>query len=280
MSKPSLPSVLKKHYAPGRQSFVLKSGSQRGRRSNDNDNQIIIYGIHAVEAVLANKARHVHAVYLTRNAQYKLSKTIANTNFDVVQIEPKYLDRYLGHNTVHQGAMVKCEALLEPKLNDLITAAHAQNGPIVVLDQITDPHNFGAILRSCAAFGCSGVMATRRHSPPLKGALAKSASGALECIPVLLVQNLARGLETIANEGLEIIGLDSTGSQEFETAFSHRPIAIVLGAEGRGLRKTTQRVCTFVASIHTRGSIASLNVSNAASIALYSHSLMRKNSSL
>ena len=147
--------------------------------------------------------------------------------------------------------------------------------PILVLDQITDPHNVGAVLRSAAVFGTAGMVMTRRHSPPLAGALAKSASGALETVKICTVQNLVRSLSEIAESAIPIVGLDSEADAQLEEALQKHPIAIVLGAEGRGLRQSTRETCNQIARISTEGAIASLNVSNAAAIALHLHAGFR-----
>ena len=261
--------------AAGSRRSAASGHYHRKRQSDEIADHILIYGIHAVEAVLANPNREVHGIYLTRNAQNRLADALAGSHLNAVPIEPRALDRRLGAGTVHQGALVECSALAELTLEELIAAVQTDPRPIVVLDQITDPHNFGAILRSCAVFGCAGVVTTRRHSPPLGGTVAKSASGALERVPVVLIQNLARGLATLTGEGLAVIGLDGEGEDTIETIFSCRPPAIVLGAEGRGLRQSTEQACTAIARIHAQGPIASLNVSNAAAVALHTHALIR-----
>ncbi len=277
MSKPPTYTGSKQRRSSGAQRSQAAGRYQRKRRFESHEEHVLIYGIHAVEAVLANPGREVHAIYLTRNARNRLADALQNTVLEeAVEVEPKELDRRLGADTVHQGALVKCGDLIEPALDELIAVAKAGTHPIVVLDQITDPHNVGAVLRSCAVFGCAGVVMTRRHSPPLCETVAKSASGALELVPVALIQNLAKGLAVLAGEGLEIIGLDGAGEGAIETAFARRPTAIVLGAEGRGLRQSTRQACTAIVRIHAQGLIASLNVSNAAAVALHTHALVRQ----
>src|SRR5207248_2898605 len=152
----------------------------------------LIFGIHAVEAALANPRRTIGKLFLTDNAERRLHDVLAGRQVGHERVLPRDLDRRLGPDTVHQGALIEAEPLAEPTLETM--AEGAAGRPVIVLDQVTDPHNVGAILRSAAVFGAGGLVMTRRHSPPLDGVLAKSASGALEHVPVALVQNLARAL--------------------------------------------------------------------------------------
>ena len=183
---------------------------------------------------------------------------------------------------MHQGALLEVEPLPErdmAKLGETILA----KGPVLVLDQVTDPHNVGAILRSAAVFGSAGVVMTRRHSPPMGGALAKAASGALELVPVALVQNLARALSDLKAAGVVVVGLDSSATPLLDDALlgdglKGRPIALVLGAEGRGLRQLTAESCDQLCRIGSDGPIDSLNVSNAAAVALHLASMGRRKS--
>lgn len=233
----------------------------------------LIFGIHAVEAALANPQRVIAKLYLTDNAERRLAEALAKRQLAHERVLPKDLDRRLGPDTVHQGALIEAEPLEEPTLAEL--AERAEGRPLIVLDQVTDPHNVGAILRSGAAFGAGGLVMTRRHSPPLDGALAKSASGALEHVPVALVQNLARALAELKELQTIVIGLDDSATDRIEEIDWPVRSVLVLGAEGKGLRQLTRESCDRVCRIATDGAIASLNVSNAAAVALHLAAMQR-----
>jgi 23S rRNA (guanosine2251-2'-O)-methyltransferase len=165
---------------------------------------------------------------------------------------------------VHQGVLLEAAPLPESVLEDF-----AGRGLLMVLDQVTDPHNIGAVMRSCAAFGARALVVTERHAPATTGALAKAASGALEHVPLIRVGNLARALETIAAAGHQIIGLAGDAATDIAAIDRSPDITLVLGAEGKGLRRLTREKCDHIARLGTSGPIASLNVSNAAAVALY-----------
>jgi 23S rRNA (guanosine2251-2'-O)-methyltransferase len=236
----------------------------------------LIFGIHAVEAALLNPRRAIPKLYLTDNAEHRLQHALAIRRLAHERVLPKDLERRLGPDTVHQGALIEVAPLPEPTLEDL--ARIGAGRPIVVLDQVTDPHNVGAILRSAAVFGAAGLVMTRRHSPPLAGALAKSASGALEHVPVALVQNLARSLTELKELGVAIIGLDGDADDRLEALVWPERLALVLGAEGRGLRQLTRETCDRSCRIATEGPVSSINVSNAAAIALHLAAVARSGS--
>jgi 23S rRNA (guanosine2251-2'-O)-methyltransferase len=223
-----------------------------------------IYGIHSAAAALANPRRKVNRILATPNAVVRLAEAGAALPFAPEDTHPRDLDRLLGPEAVHQGVALEV-APLPPVGLDAIADAKL----IVVLDQVTDPHNVGAILRSAVAFAAEAVVTTGRHAAAESGTLAKAASGALDQIKWIEVQNLARALEEIGGMGFTRVGLDSGADREIETAMSGERIALVLGAEGKGLRRLTQETCDVVASLKTPGAIASLNVSNAAVLALY-----------
>jgi 23S rRNA (guanosine2251-2'-O)-methyltransferase len=229
--------------------------------------ETLIFGIHAVEAALKNPRRVIAKLFLTDNDERRLGDVLALRQLSRERVLPKDLDRRLGADTVHQGALIETEPLPEPTLAELL--AHADGRPLVVLDQVTDPHNVGAILRSAAVFGCAGLVLTRRHSPPLDGALAKSASGALDLVPVAPVQNLARAMAELKELGCTLIGLDGEAPDRLEALRWPEQSALVLGAEGKGLRQLTRESCDQLVSVATSGAFASLNVSNAAAISLH-----------
>jgi 23S rRNA (guanosine2251-2'-O)-methyltransferase len=226
--------------------------------------RVLLFGLHAVEAALSNPNRPVYALRGTENAAHRLAPLIAKRNVPVERVLPKDLDRQLGADTVHQGVVLEAGPLAPVSLDDV-----DPDGMLLVLDQVTDPHNVGAALRSAAAFGASGLVLTERHSPPLTGTLAKSASGALDLVPIVHVKNLAQALAELGERGVLRIGLAEEADAAIEDTEITRPLALVLGAEGRGLRQLTRERCDLLCRISTASALASLNVSNAAAIALH-----------
>mgnify|MGYP002621050567 FL=1 len=248
-----------------------------GALAETDDGLVRLFGSHAVEAALGNARRTAHRLLATENAERRLADVIRASGVAVERTTPGELDRLLGTDTVHQGLMLEADPLPEPDLAELVERA-AEVGPLVLLDHVTDPHNAGAVLRSAAAFGASGVVMTRRHSPPLNGVLAKSASGALDLVPVLMVQNLARTMLDLKDLGFRLIGLEGTSVARLEDETFAGPSALVLGAEGKGLRQLTAETCDQLVSITTGGPLASLNVSNAAAVALHWAAITRRKS--
>lgn len=244
------------------------------RAANADPDHVVLYGIHAVEAALRNTDRKIRRLLLTENAQRRLQSVLQERGVAGEPAAPKDLDRLLGSEAVHQGVMLETAPLDEPDLETL--AEGAQGRPLLVLDQVTDPHNVGAILRSAAVFGAAGLVMTRRHSPPLDGTLAKSASGALELVPVALVGNLARAIEELKDLGFTVVGLDGEAETAIEAIDWTGRVALVLGAEGKGLRQLTRESCDQLCRITAEGPLASLNVSNAAAVALHFASFRRR----
>ena len=178
-------------------------------------------------------------------------------------MRPGAIDERLAPDAVHQGLYLEADPLPSPDI------AEIAGGPVLVLDQITDPHNVGAILRTAAGFDVAAVVTTARHSPEATGALAKAASGALEYVPIVTVQNLARAMAELKERGYLLVGLDSSSDTDLGDVPLRAPLALVLGAEGRGLRQLTRESCDHVGRLELPGRIKSLNVSNAAALALY-----------
>ncbi|HEY2213206.1 MAG TPA: 23S rRNA (guanosine(2251)-2'-O)-methyltransferase RlmB [Bradyrhizobium sp.] len=245
-------------------------GRESGRRpawrdrESSPDGPVILYGWHTVAAALANPQRHIRKLWLTENAARRLADDNLDTRVTPEIVRPSLIDQRLGPDAVHQGLFAEADPLPSPDIDTL-----AQEGMVLVLDQITDPHNVGAIMRSAAAFAVKAIVTTARHSPEATGVLAKSASGALELVPLVTVQNLARALSGLNDQGFMTVGLDSQGSENLGAVDLRQPLALVLGAEGKGLRQLTRETCSVVARLDMPGEIKSLNVSNAAVLALY-----------
>lgn len=235
----------------------------RGREAS-LDGPVILYGWHTVSLALANPQRRFRKLLLTENAARRLAEEDIPTRITPEVVRPVEIDRLLSADAVHQGLYAEVDPLPSPDIETL-----APEGLVLVLDQITDPHNVGAILRSAAAFAVKAIVTTARHSPEATGVLAKSASGALELVPLVTVQNLARALTALNERGFQTVGLDSEGSENLSAIEMREPLALVLGAEGKGLRQLTRETCSAVARLDMPGEIKSLNVSNAAVLALY-----------
>ena len=243
-----------------------KPGGRPARRDREagSDGPVILYGWHTVSAALANPEREIQKLFLTENAARRLSDENIDTRVPPEIVRPSVIDARLGPDAVHQGLLAETGPLPSLDIDDL-----AMEGIVLVLDQITDPHNVGAIMRSAAAFAVKAVVTTSRHSPEATGVLAKSASGALEMVPMVTVQNLARALNQLNDRGFMTVGLDSQGSADLAAIELQQPLALVLGAEGKGLRQLTRETCSAVTRLDMPGEIKSLNVSNAAVLALY-----------
>ncbi|TPK98329.1 RNA methyltransferase [Mesorhizobium sp. B2-4-14] len=232
---------------------------------NAADGVVRLYGLHTVRAALDNPRRKIRKMLVTRNAAERLDiADLAALSFKAELVEPRDIDKITGSDAVHQGVLIEAEPLKPKRLDAL-----GDTRLVLVLDQVTDPHNVGAILRSAVAFGAGALITTARHSPQESGVLAKSASGALEHIDQIEVKNLADALGQLHEAGFQTIGLDSDGPAEIETSFAGEKIALVLGAEGKGLRQKTRETVTTLARLDMPGAIRSLNVSNAAAVSLY-----------
>ena len=225
-----------------------------------------LYGIHPVAAALANPHRRLRRLLLTEEAEANLS-AIARPPWpqQAERVDRARLDQLLGRDAVHQGIAVLADPLPPPPLSAVLE----RSGPLLVLDQVTDPRNVGAILRSAAAFGVAGVIAQDRHAPEETGALAKAASGALETVPLLRAVNLARTLVALKAAGLWTVGLAADAPPLRGSSLAGRRAALVLGAEGAGMRRLTRETCDELAGLAMPGTMESLNVSAAAAVALY-----------
>jgi 23S rRNA (guanosine2251-2'-O)-methyltransferase len=248
---------------PARASESGRRPAWRDREASP-DGLVILYGWHTVAAALNNPQRHIRKLLLTENAARRLADENIALSVTPEIVRPALIDARLGPDAVHQGLLAEADPLPSPDIDEL-----PQQGIVLVLDQITDPHNVGAIMRSAAAFAVKAIVTTARHSPEATGVLAKSASGALELVPLVTVQNLARALTAMNDQGFMTVGLDSQGSENLGSIALRQPLALVLGAEGKGLRQLTRDTCSAVARLDMPGEIKSLNVSNAAVLALY-----------
>lgn len=229
--------------------------------SDEND---VIYGAHPVEEALKNPKRKFVKLTCTLNGAERLKPFFQPLGITPEIVNPKVLDRKVEPDAVHQGMILEAKPLRQPQLNDI-----EQSGIVVMLDQVTDPHNVGAILRTCAAFQVTALVTTARHSAEASGVLFKAASGAYEHVPFVKVTNLARAMEELREAGFCLVGLDSEAEVTLGKVDKTPPLVLVLGAEGKGLRELTRKNCDVVAKLDFSGAIRSLNVSNAAAIALY-----------
>ncbi|MCV6593181.1 MAG: 23S rRNA (guanosine(2251)-2'-O)-methyltransferase RlmB [Silicimonas sp.] len=226
-----------------------------------------LFGLHAVRDALENPRREKLRLVVTKNALDRLGAPVEASGLTPEIADPRKFPAPLDPGSVHQGAALEVKPLDWGPLDDLVMGG----GTVLCLDRVTDPHNVGAILRSAEVFGARAVIAPLRHSAPETGALAKTASGALERQPYLRVKNLAGTMEHLRNLGFHLIGLDGTGEILLEEALEQArgPVALVLGAEGPGLRDKTKATCDQIARIGFAGEFGSLNVSNAAAVSLY-----------
>ncbi|TDW24848.1 23S rRNA (guanosine2251-2'-O)-methyltransferase [Rhizobium azibense] len=233
--------------------------------------QVYLYGLHTVRAAIENPERKNVKLTVTQNALTRLEIDAGQLGIPVEIVSPQDIDKVLGPDAIHQGVMLETRPLPVRRLEAL------KDSPLLlVLDQVTDPHNVGAIMRSAVAFNAGAVITTQRHSPTESGVLAKSASGALELIPYIQITNLADALGELHRLGFFSIGLDSDGPAPIEGTFSGDKVALVLGSEGKGLRQKTRETVSALARLDMPGAIKSLNVSNAAAIAMYAARLHLK----
>ena len=249
--------------APGGGAGRRPPGRPAMRRASGED-AVVLYGFHPVVEALRNPKRRIRRLLATANAAARLAEFDPPFGVEPLVVRPEEINRLVEPDAVHQGFYLEADPLPGLDLADLPAEAL-----VLALDQLTDPHNVGAILRTAAAFGVDAILTTARHSPSATGVLAKAASGGLEHVPMITVRNLSDALIELGEQGFRRIGLDSEGAAPLRSVGAPRPAVLVLGAEGKGLRQRTRDNCDVVARLELPGAIASLNVSNAAAIALY-----------
>ena len=255
--------------APKKPKWVIEK--ERARRASAAET-VWLFGLHAVRDALANPRREKLRLILTRNAADRLGAAVTESGMTPEIADPRKFPAPIDPGSVHQGAALEVKPLDWGALEELALAEGPGRPVMVLLDRVTDPHNVGAILRSAEVFGARAVVAPSRHSAPETGALAKTASGALERQPYLRVRNLAEAMETLKSIGFLVLGLDGAAERAVGEAAGEapdRPLALVLGAEGPGLRQKTRETCDALVRIPAAGEFGSLNVSNAAAVALY-----------
>ncbi len=236
---------------------------------------IWLFGLHAVRDALINPQREKLRLVVTKNALDKLAEVVTMAGIEPEIADPRRFNVPIDPASVHQGAALEVKALNWGSIEERCMANSDMPPMVVLLDRVTDPHNVGAVLRSAEVFGAAAVIAPARHSAPETGALAKTASGALERQPYLRVKNLGDAMQRLQRMGYVLIGLDGTAEQTLGSALeglSGRPVGLVLGAEGPGMRERTNATCDRLARIDAAGPFGSLNVSNAAAVALYAAS--------
>lgn len=231
-----------------------------------------LFGLHAVRDALVNPRREKLRLIVTRNALAKLEEAVAGSGLTPEIADPRKFPAPIDPGSVHQGAALEVKPLNWGSLAERCMGVEGRPPRVILLDRVTDPHNVGAILRSAEVLGALAVVGTRHHSAPETGALAKTASGALERQPYLRVRNLADAITELQGMGYLVLGLDGEADQTIEAALADRrdhAVALVLGAEGPGLREKTKATVDALVRIDAAGGFGSLNVSNAAAIALY-----------
>ncbi len=256
-------------YSPRKPRFNRQGGGRGGRdarqrRPSTEDDVTVLYGWHPVAEALRNRNRAFHKLLATENSARRLQEEIGDLPIEPEIVRPDAINRLVEADAVHQGLYLEADPLPSPTLDSL-----SGDRVVLALDQVTDPHNVGAIVRTAAAFGVEAIITTARHSPAATGVLAKSASGGLEHVPFLIVRNLADSLIALGERGFHRVGLDSSGEAQLDEMPLRRPVVLVLGSEGKGLRQRTRECCDAIGRLDMPGAIKSLNVSNAAAIALY-----------
>ena len=253
-----------------------KHKGHKGQKSKSAKLNISLFGFHAVAEAWLNPKRHIHALFITESAMYGFEDTLKKAAAkglkrpDPQVIDKQALDNATPPGAVHQGIAVSAQNLEHLDIRDVMAQTFNDDRTVLVmLDQVTDPHNVGAILRSASVFGASGLIMQDKHAPDLGGTLAKTACGAVEHVPVIYETNLTRCLETLQKEGYFAVGLDERGEKEMEELPDYNKLVLVMGAEGDGIRRLVREQCDILARLPVSGAIPCLNVSNAAAVALY-----------
>ena len=260
------------------------SRRHNGRNSLQNRRQeppkqrvkVDLFGMHAVVEAWVNPDRHVHELYITEKALSNFDQALTKAHDRGLKrpspqiIDKAVLDASCGRDSVHQGIGLACRALEEVDIHDIVRAeAHKERSVLIMLDQVTDPHNVGAVIRSACVFGAGGMILQRKHAPELTGVLAKTACGGVEHLPVAYETNLTRSIETLQKEGYFALGLAEEGDVLAPAMADYQKLVLVLGAEGDGLRRLVREQCDILTALPTGGALSSLNVSNAAAVALF-----------
>jgi len=254
--------------------FPRKPSSNHQQK--DNLKKPNLYGLHAVREAWLNENRIIHALYMTNMGERQFdevvikAKTMGLRRPEPIILDKAKLDKILPKDAVHQGVAVVCAPLEEMDVQDFIIRTHDKKSSVIaLLDQVTDPHNVGAIMRSASAFGLDGLIMQTKHAPALEGVLAKTACGAVDHIPVAYATNLSRALEDLQEAGFTTLAMDERGDKEIGELNLGNKIVVVLGSEGTGIRPLIKKKCDVLTRLPTGGAIASLNVSNAAAVAFY-----------
>ncbi|MBZ6075517.1 TrmH family RNA methyltransferase [Microvirga puerhi] len=235
------------------------------RRTFGDPETVVLYGWHPVTEALRNGRRTIRRLLATENSARRLQEELGSTvPVDLEIVRPDEINRLVEADAVHQGLYMEASPLPSPSVDTL-----SGRSVVLALDQITDPHNVGAIVRTAAAFGVEAIITTARHSPAATGVLAKSASGGLEHVPFMIVRNLADTLIALGERGFQRVGLDSSGENRLDETPLRLPLVLILGSEGKGLRQRTRECCDVIGRLDMPGAIKSLNVSNAAAISLF-----------
>lgn len=238
------------------------------QKKENNKDQLIIYGRHAVLSALKNKKRHIQKLLITAENRAEIEKEVPNTPYIIT--DKKEFSRILGEDAVHQGFALYCQRLENYAIEDLIELSKGKEYcHILILDQVTDPQNIGAIIRSCAAFETLGLVMQDKNSPLESGAMDKAAAGTIEFVPIARVTNLSRTIESLKKAGFWVLGMDGYAKDTIDKINKSGKTAIVMGSEGKGMRRLVEENCDSSVKLPISPNVESLNVSTAAAIALY-----------